>query len=93
MILAIFTAGAFLAVQTVGSASPVAQAAKVATPSASADDAVVCHSIVYTGTRFSSKECHTTREWRQMAADAASYQQDIDMRANQYCFNPALCKH
>jgi hypothetical protein len=53
--------------------------------SASGDDAVLCKQIVYTGTRFSSKECHTSREWRQMAEDAANYQKYIDMRADEFC--------
>ena len=49
------------------------------------DDATLCKEIVYTGTRFSSKECHTRGEWKQMAVDAANYQKYVDMRADEMC--------
>ena len=51
-------------------------------------EALVCHSITSTGTRFEHRECHTAFEWRQMGKDASDYAKYVQQRANSFCVGP-----
>jgi hypothetical protein len=61
-------AGATVAPSATASSAPAATPAKAV--AADDDDKVVCKSQQVTGTRFSSRVCHSKRDWAQIEKDA-----------------------
>jgi hypothetical protein len=79
LIPALTAAVALLAQAPASAPTPAAQTAAAA-PAAPASDAKICRSETDTGTRFSHRECHTSEEWRVLAAQARDSVSNMQQR-------------